>query len=105
AVDEASGAVDGINDPDTACIKGRAAGFFTEKTVVRELFGQLLLDERLGFLVDNTDQILELIAFMADDQRIAFLVMPKRAARSFHGELLGERVTFLQSLGAQWSSY
>src|SRR5690606_25075656 len=92
AVDEASGAIDGINDPDTACIKRRAAGFFTEKTVVRELFGQLLLDERLGFLIDDADQILKLIAFMADDQGIAFLVRPKRAACSFHGEFLGERV-------------
>jgi len=89
AVDEAGGAVDGVDDPDAACLETGRAALLAEKAVFGKTFGEPPANEVLDALVGDADHVLAIAALVLHIQCLALTVIGHAELRSFQRKALG----------------
>ncbi|MNS89445.1 hypothetical protein D3C72_1234590 [compost metagenome] len=112
AVNEWAGAVDRIHHPGVTGIAGLQAKLFAQKTVLRELAGDVFTDQQFNLAIGNRNHVLR-IAFGFNHQALAAVKIIQRLGSGFAGRLFCQRqalgnlfvhlhsLTLLGSLGNQ----
>ena len=101
AVDEAGGAVDRVDYPDTARIQATVPALLTDEAVLRKVLRQPVTDQRFQLSVHRTDHVLSVVTLVLDLQPIALGIVPQPHLRGFLGQFAGDLITRFQVYSGQ----